>query len=111
VPRQETEKPAGGTSGGGLPLQSERVGTALGSPNSESPVASQVPPMSRGERDDLQHLLRRREKVLTSAAKQRSAELLADFENQLGTNGASIRTRFGRRRNWPLLWKSRRPTS
>jgi hypothetical protein len=41
--------------------------------------------MKRGEREDLQRLIRQREKVLKSAAKQRSAELLADFENQLGT--------------------------
>jgi hypothetical protein len=41
--------------------------------------------MTRGERDDLQRLVRQREKVLKSAAKQRSAELLADFENQMGS--------------------------
>lgn len=40
--------------------------------------------MTRSEREDLQRLVRQREKVLKSAAKQRSAELLADFENQLG---------------------------
>jgi hypothetical protein len=40
--------------------------------------------MSRAEREDLQRLVRQREKVLKSAAKQRSAELIADFENQLG---------------------------
>jgi hypothetical protein len=40
--------------------------------------------MSKGEREDLQRLIRQREKVLKSAAKQRSAELLADFENQMG---------------------------
>ncbi len=40
--------------------------------------------MSKGEREDLQWLVRQREKVLKSAAKQRSAELLADFENQMG---------------------------
>jgi hypothetical protein len=38
----------------------------------------------RCERDDLQRLVRQREKVLKSAAKQRSADLLADFENQMG---------------------------
>ena len=37
--------------------------------------------ISRNEREDLQRLVRQREKVLKSAAKQRSAELLADFEN------------------------------
>jgi hypothetical protein len=40
--------------------------------------------MTRAEREDLQRLVRQREKVLKSAAKQRSAELLADFENQMG---------------------------
>jgi len=40
--------------------------------------------MTRHEREDLQRLVRQREKVLKSAAKQRSAELLADFENQMG---------------------------
>jgi hypothetical protein len=40
--------------------------------------------MSRAEREDLQRLIRQREKVLKSAAKQRSKELLADFENQMG---------------------------
>jgi hypothetical protein len=39
--------------------------------------------MTRTEREDLQRLVRQREKVLKSAAKQRSAELLADFENQM----------------------------
>jgi hypothetical protein len=40
--------------------------------------------MSKSEREDLQRLIRQREKVLKSAAKQRSAELIADFENQMG---------------------------
>jgi hypothetical protein len=40
--------------------------------------------MTRNEREDLQRLVRQREKVLKSAAQQRSAELLADFENQMG---------------------------
>jgi hypothetical protein len=39
--------------------------------------------MTKGERDDLRRLIVRREKVLKSAAKQRSAELLADFDSQL----------------------------
>jgi hypothetical protein len=41
--------------------------------------------MTRAEREDLQRLVRQREKVLRSTAKQRSAELLADFENQMGS--------------------------
>jgi hypothetical protein len=40
--------------------------------------------ISKSEREDLQRLVRQREKVLKSAAKQRSAELLADSENQMG---------------------------
>jgi hypothetical protein len=40
--------------------------------------------MSKSEREDLQRLVRQRERVLKSAAKQRSCELLADFENQMG---------------------------
>lgn len=39
--------------------------------------------MTKGEREDIQRLIRQREKVLKSAAKQRSAELIADFENQM----------------------------
>jgi hypothetical protein len=44
--------------------------------------------MTKGEREDLQRLVRQREKVLKSTAKQRSAELLADFENQMGSEFA-----------------------
>ena len=40
--------------------------------------------VTKGEREDLQRLIRQREKVLKSAAKQRSAELLAQFENDMG---------------------------
>jgi hypothetical protein len=40
--------------------------------------------MTKGEREDLQRLIRQRGKVLKSAAKQRSADLIADFENQMG---------------------------
>jgi hypothetical protein len=40
--------------------------------------------MTKAEREDLQRLIRQREKVLKSAATQRSAELLSDFENQMG---------------------------
>lgn len=39
--------------------------------------------MTKGEREDLQRLIRQREKVLKSATKQRSTDLLADFENQI----------------------------
>jgi hypothetical protein len=41
--------------------------------------------MTKGEREDLQRLIRQREKVLKSAATQRSAELLAEFEQQLAS--------------------------
>ena len=40
--------------------------------------------MTKGEREDLQRLVRQREKVLKAAAQQRSAELIADFKNQMG---------------------------
>jgi hypothetical protein len=40
--------------------------------------------MTRNEIEHLQRLIRQREKVLKSAARQRSAEVLADFENQMG---------------------------
>ena len=43
-----------------------------------------TPAMTKSEREDLQRLVRQREKVLKSAAHQRSADLLADFENQMG---------------------------
>jgi hypothetical protein len=41
--------------------------------------------INKGEREDLQRLIRQRERVLKSATKQRSAELIADFENQMGS--------------------------
>lgn len=42
-------------------------------------------PMTKGEREELQRLIRQRERVQKSAARQRSTELLADFENQLAS--------------------------
>jgi hypothetical protein len=47
-------------------------------------VMSTPATMSKSEREDMQRLVRQREKVFKSTAKQRSAELLADFENQMG---------------------------
>ena len=44
--------------------------------------------MTKGERDDLQRLVRQREKVLKSNAKLRSKELLADFENEMAAEYA-----------------------
>jgi hypothetical protein len=44
--------------------------------------------MTNREREDLQRLVRQREKVLKSAAAERSAQLLADFENQMGAQYA-----------------------
>jgi hypothetical protein len=41
--------------------------------------------MTKSEREDLQRLIRQREKVQKSNAKLRSAELLADFENQMAS--------------------------
>jgi hypothetical protein len=48
-----------------------------------SPANGQA--ITKSEREDLQRLIRQRERVLKSAAKQRSTELIADFENQLGS--------------------------
>jgi hypothetical protein len=53
--------------------------------------------MSKGEREDLQRLVRQREKVMKSAAQQRSAELLADFENQMGQEFSFDQDEPGRR--------------
>ena len=44
--------------------------------------------MTKGEREDLQRLVRQRQSVLKSAAKLRSSELLADFENQIASEFA-----------------------
>jgi hypothetical protein len=44
----------------------------------------ELQPMTRNEIEDLQRLIRQREKVLKDAATQKSAELIADFENQMG---------------------------
>jgi len=41
--------------------------------------------MTKGERDDLARLIRKREQAMKSAASQRAAELLADFEQQIST--------------------------
>ncbi|MCW5697310.1 MAG: hypothetical protein KIS96_11345 [Bauldia sp.] len=41
--------------------------------------------MTKGERDDLLRLVKKREAVLKKAAEQRSAQLLADFEAQSAT--------------------------
>src|SRR5262249_52149763 len=40
--------------------------------------------MTKDERESLRRLVGQREKVLKSAARQRSSELIADFENQMG---------------------------
>src|SRR6516165_11349366 len=42
-------------------------------------------PMSKSEREDLARLIRNREKVLKTAAGQRSAELRATFEQQMAS--------------------------
>jgi len=42
-------------------------------------------PMTKTEREDLTRLIRNREKVMKTAASQRSAELLAEFEQQLAS--------------------------
>ena len=53
-----------------------------------SNILAESKAMTKGEREDLQRLIRQRERVLKSAAEQRSAELLADFENQMGSEFA-----------------------
>jgi hypothetical protein len=53
-------------------------------PSDNASVTNAQAAISKHEREDLQRLVRQREKVLKSASRQRSAELLADFENQLG---------------------------
>jgi hypothetical protein len=60
--------------------------------------------MTRSEREDLQRLVRQREKVLKSAAKQRSAELIADFENQMGSE-----YRFDQDETWERAVKDCEP--
>src|SRR6266699_2964003 len=60
--------------------------------------------MSRDEREGLQRLVRQRERVLKSAAKQRSAELIADFENQMGQEYA-----FDQHEVWEQAVKSVEP--
>jgi hypothetical protein len=40
-------------------------------------------PMTKGERDDLIRLIKQREKVAKTAAQQRSAAMLAEFEQQI----------------------------
>jgi hypothetical protein len=42
-------------------------------------------PMTKSEREDLVRLIRNREKVMKTAASQRSAELLAEFEQQIAS--------------------------
>ena len=42
-------------------------------------------PMTKSEREDLARLIRNRERVMKSAASQRSAELLAEFEQQMAS--------------------------
>ena len=60
-------------------------GTAVDREN-PAPPAQAPEAMTKAEREDLQRLIRQREKVLKSAASQRSAELLAEFENQMAAS-------------------------
>ena len=48
-------------------------------------MTSDTSAMTKGEREALAGLARKRERLSKTAASQRSAELLADFEQQLGT--------------------------
>ncbi len=47
-----------------------------------------MPTMTKSEREDLQRLVRQRERALKSTAKLRSKELLADFENEMAAEYA-----------------------
>jgi arginyl-tRNA synthetase len=44
-----------------------------------------VKPITKSEREDLAKLIRNREKVMKSAASERSAELVAEFEQQMAS--------------------------
>jgi hypothetical protein len=61
--------------------------------------------MTKGERDDLVRLVKQREKVAKSAAEQRSAMMLADFEREI----AATHT-FDKRRWRPDSRPPKRPT-
>lgn len=55
--------------------------------------------MTKGERNDLVALIKKNEKLLKTAAKQRALELMADFEKQISqifNYRSTIRTRFGK---------------
>lgn len=65
------------------PAQSEK--SVLVSTARRAVAAPAAAPMRRGEREDLAKLIRHRERVLKTAATQRSAELLAEFEQQLAS--------------------------
>ena len=63
--------------------------------------------MNKGEREALQVLIRQRERVLKSAAKQRSSELLADFETSSDRSIRTTTTTLGLRRPFssgPRAW-------
>jgi hypothetical protein len=66
------------------PSRNAPADSGASAPPQPSAEAAANATMTRSEREDLQRLVRQREKVLKSAAKQRSAELIADFENQMG---------------------------
>lgn len=78
MPRQK-RTPADGAVGALEAVLEENPSTAIAETKAQEPT-----PMTRGEREDLQRLVKQREKVQKSAAKLRSAKLLADFENQMG---------------------------
>jgi hypothetical protein len=77
----DNANPGAGDSGA---RQKEHSGKNAAAVNSQHLPHPQAPGMTKGEREDLQRLVRQREKVLKSAAQQRSGELLADFQNQMG---------------------------
>jgi hypothetical protein len=60
-----------------------RVSTAALQRHKEHTAGPDEVEMSKGERDELLKLIRRQEKVAKTAAAQRSADLMADFERKL----------------------------
>ena len=74
--------------GGGLRVDDDCAVQAQrhrNSPAKNGTQDSSSPTMMKGEREELLRLVRVRDKALKSAAKQSSAEIIADFENQMAS--------------------------
>ena len=67
--------------------------------------------MTRAEREDLQRLIRQREKVLKSAAKQRSANCLLISKTKWAPNTASMTMPSGNKRQKQSPARSKRPSA